>query len=611
MSLGINTHPSERLWAWGILIFLSLLAGVVVFQLMAEHNEQSRQITLSTDASHLAAALAPNQLQGKLQVALSQLGASDGVLKQDARGQTPLNSPKTIELLASIGQRFAVPGVFIVGADGMIHSSWNENGAHSSGLNVAFRPYFSTAMAGKSILYATVSIARQDHSLYFAAPITEGLSPLSPAIGVLVARTDTAAITRLLTQAAPRAALISPDGRIFASTDPRWLDAGRSIETPLPFSLNRSRQMLGGQVFLLASAPLDWDDPTGVWRVVLLRPLTAGAETISAFAAATVAALLSLLILSLMLAVRRMFKLRQYTRLMLEQQLEQEARAAASRAQINQISLALQQAESLNDLGRRFLHEVHQHSHSLLGVIYLLEAPQYQTLKLLASFACAPLPPDTWPLETGQIGQAVHDGERHIHTVGAEVHWQIRSGLGATNPAVVVSLPIKLQQRVLGAVEFGFARPPEEELLTALDEWVNLLAVNIEILRRRQDVENQLLIEQALIDAIPYPLFFKGPDTRFLGFNRAYERAFAVDRHSLIGKRVLDLTYLDEAERAAFQQEDERVIAEQSQVIRPIELTYADGKSHPVLYVLSGFSAADGRPAGLLGLLIDRPQDAP
>ncbi len=611
MTLGTHPEFGSRVVAWSVLLVLALLAGVAVFQLIEDHNEHTRLTALTADATRLAAALAPDQLQGKLQVALTQLGASDSLIKQDARSQTPLNAPDTLAVLASVGQRFGVPGVFVVGADGMIHSSWNENGAHSSGLNVAFRPYFSAAMAGHARLYAGISIARQDHSLYFAVPITEGLNPLSPAIGVLVARTDVANLTRLLAQAAPRAALVSPGGAIFAATDPRWLDAGSSVQQPLPFSLNRSRQLLGRQVIQLATAALAWDDPAGTWRVVLLRPLSAGDDSLLALAGATSAGLLTLLILSLLLAVRRTLALQQHTRLMLESQLEQEARAAAFRAQINQISRALQQTDSLDDLGRRFLHEVHQHSHSLLGVIYLLEAPQYQTLRLLASFACAPLPPDTWPMEAGQLGQAVRDGQPRSHSASASAHWQIRSGLGSANPAVVLSLPIKLQQRVLGAVELGFARPPDEELRTALDEWVNLLAINIEILRRQQDVENLLLTEQALIDAIPYPLFFKGPDTRFLGFNRAYERAFAVDRRSLIGKRVLDLTYLDEAERTAFQQEDERVIAEQSQVIRPIELAYADGKSHPLLYVLSGFAAPDGRPAGLLGLLIDQPQDAP
>ncbi len=602
---------SRRTLTTAVLLLIATLVGMGVFHFIAERQERLQQTTFTAIATRVSANLQPDQLQSKLQVALGQLGLSSERIKQDALGQTPLNAPETLALLASIGQRFAVPGVFIVGADGMIRSSWNETGAHSSGLNVGFRPYFSAAMAGKSQLYAGISIARQDHSLYFAVPITEHLNPLSPRIGVLVARSDFSAIVRVLAQAAPRAALINPDGVIYATTDPRWQDAGGSISQPLPFNLNRSRQLIDRQLYQLASVPLDWHDPAGNWRIALLRPINPGDGSLAAVAGGVVAGFLTLLLLGLLLAVRRVLRLRHTSRHLLELQLEQEARAAASRAQINQFARTLQQAESLEQLGSLFLSEVHRHGQSVLGVLYLLDTPTAPSLKLLASFACTPAAPAEWPLHAGLLGQAVREGQRQIHHPSSEVQWQIRSGLGAATPAQVISLPIKLQHRVLGAVELGFASPLNDDHLAVLDEWLNLLAINIEILRRQRDVENLLLTEQALIDAIPYPLFFKGPDTRFLGFNRAYEQAFGVDRAALIGKRVLDLTYLDEAERTAFQQEDERVIAEQSQVIRPIELVYADGKTHRLLYALSGFAAPDGRPGGLLGLLIDLPQDAP
>lgn len=607
----MNPHRplSERVVSLSILFGVALIVGILVFHLLDDRQDLRQQETLTADARRVADALAPDQLQNKLQIALTQLGLSSQQIKQDALGQIPLNEPKTLALLASVGARFSIPGVFIVGADGMIRSSWNENGAHSTGINVGFRPYFSAAMNGQSQLYAGVSLARKDHSLYFAVPITEGLNPLSPRIGVLVARSGFSAIDRQLSQAAPRAALISPGGVIFASTDPQWLSAGSSSDHPLPFSLNRNRQLLGRQVYQLATAPLSWSDPAGHWQIALLRPIQSAEDSLTALVAATMAGLFSLLLLSLVMAIRRVLRLRHHTRMMLENQLEQEARAAAFRAQINQFSRTLQQAKSLEQLGTLFLREVHQNSQSLLGVLYLLEPPQYQTLNLLASFACVPPPPAQWPAHTGRLGQAIREGQRQIHTPSDKTHWLVRSGLGSAAPTMVVSLPIKLQQRILGAVELGFAHPLDDEQFTALDEWMNLLAINIEILRRQQDVENLLLTEQALIDAIPYPLFFKGPDSRFLGFNRAYERAFAVERHALIGKRVLDLDYLDEAERTAFQAEDERVIATQSQVMRPIELVYADGKSHPLLYVLSGFAAPDGRPGGLLGLLIDLPKD--
>ncbi len=110
---------------------------------------------------------------------------------------------------------------------------------------------------------------------------------------------------------------------------------------------------------------------------------------------------------------------------------------------------------------------------------------------------------------------------------------------------------------------------------------------------------------QALIDTIPYPVFYKGPDTRFLGCNRAYERAFGIRREDVMGKRVAELEYLPEADRLAFQSEDESIIASSGSVEKEIALPLADGRAHETLYSVSGFRKSDGTPGGLIGTLVD------
>jgi len=49
---------------------------------------------------------------------------------------------------------------------------------------------------------------------------------------------------------------------------------------------------------------------------------------------------------------------------------------------------------------------------------------------------------------------------------------------------------------------------------------------------------------RALVESIPYPVFYKDTQTRFVGFNRAYEQAFGMSREDLLGKRVIDMEYL-------------------------------------------------------------------
>jgi PAS domain-containing protein len=73
----------------------------------------------------------------------------------------------------------------------------------------------------------------------------------------------------------------------------------------------------------------------------------------------------------------------------------------------------------------------------------------------------------------------------------------------------------------------------------------------------------------------------------------------------LIGKRVLDLNYLPEADRIAYQAEDEQVIADVGEVQREVLIPFADGNLHQTLYRVSGFCLADGQPGGLVGIFID------
>ena len=116
---------------------------------------------------------------------------------------------------------------------------------------------------------------------------------------------------------------------------------------------------------------------------------------------------------------------------------------------------------------------------------------------------------------------------------------------------------------------------------------------------------DQLAFTQALVDTIPYPVFYKGADTRFLGCNRAYEDAFAMKREDFIGKRVVDLDYLSEEARRNYQKEDEETIKSIGNIHREMVIPFADGKAHHTLYWVQAFRKKDGTLGGLVGTLVD------
>ncbi|MGL6071580.1 PAS domain S-box protein, partial [Craterilacuibacter sp.] len=118
-------------------------------------------------------------------------------------------------------------------------------------------------------------------------------------------------------------------------------------------------------------------------------------------------------------------------------------------------------------------------------------------------------------------------------------------------------------------------------------------------------LRDQLAFQAALLDTIPYPVFYKGEDTRFLGVNRAYEQAFGVERDMLIGKRVLELDYLPVADRRLYQAEDEEMIRQGTLLQKEMPIPFADGLMHDTLYWVSGFVRSDGRTGGLVGTFVD------
>ncbi|CAK0752486.1 polar amino acid transport system substrate-binding protein [Azospirillaceae bacterium] len=129
--------------------------------------------------------------------------------------------------------------------------------------------------------------------------------------------------------------------------------------------------------------------------------------------------------------------------------------------------------------------------------------------------------------------------------------------------------------------------------------------VENEVKRASAILNDQSAFQQALIDAIPNPIFYKGSDTRFLGCNLAYEEAFGIPRATFIGKKVLELDYLPEDDRRRYQEEDERIIAETGRLDREISIPYKDGRLHDALYAVRGFLNACGRPGGLIGIIVD------
>ena len=79
--------------------------------------------------------------------AVSLLGLSEPLLKAMALGQLAPDDPEALARLGVARGRFLVNGVYVMAADGTVVAH-ETPGGRSTGINLAFRPYFQQAIKG-------------------------------------------------------------------------------------------------------------------------------------------------------------------------------------------------------------------------------------------------------------------------------------------------------------------------------------------------------------------------------------------------------------------------------------------------------------------------------
>ncbi|WP_349569142.1 response regulator [Azotobacter salinestris] len=116
---------------------------------------------------------------------------------------------------------------------------------------------------------------------------------------------------------------------------------------------------------------------------------------------------------------------------------------------------------------------------------------------------------------------------------------------------------------------------------------------------------DQLEFQRVLFDTIPFPLFVKDREGRYIRFNQAFLDTFGVRPEELAGKTVLDFRALPAAERPGYQAANDQVLREGGLFSAERQVPFGDGRLHSAIYTLASYNSGDGRPAGLVGMFID------
>ncbi len=111
---------------------------------------------------------------------------------------------------------------------------------------------------------------------------------------------------------------------------------------------------------------------------------------------------------------------------------------------------------------------------------------------------------------------------------------------------------------------------------------------------------------QAILDAIPAPIFYKDADGIYRGCNRAFEAFLGRSREEIIGKTVHDVAPADLAE--VYRRADLELFRSRGSQTYEGSVLAADGTLHDVVFNKAALLDGEGNLAGLVGTYIDITQ---
>ena len=121
--------------------------------------------------------------------------------------------------------------------------------------------------------------------------------------------------------------------------------------------------------------------------------------------------------------------------------------------------------------------------------------------------------------------------------------------------------------------------------------------------RTTRALDQQLHFTRELLEVIPSPIFYKGADGHYLGFNRSWETFFLKNREDWIGSTPAELLSPSDARSAEL--EDKEILASGRTIAAESVVADGYGKNHDLVRHISRFTNADGSPAGIIGVLTD------
>ena len=564
-------------WLAG-LVCLMLSAGLAV--LFHQQRLQSLQLDLQRDAQRLSEQIESLSTDGKLMGSVMLMGLVDRGIKQLLAGERAPDDPTIHAVFQAVIGEYQADNVLVLDSAGRTRAYVSSDPmVRGLGRDLSVRPYFRRAMAGYANLYPAVGKNSGERGIYMAAPVRATPDPQAAVIGAVVVKIGADKLDAALDRYPHAAVLVSPEGLIFGGNRRPWLLQlsapvsaeqraillrdeqfgdlfGRTDPRLLPLQFTHDGARLGDTRFTVAEEMLDWPATGKGWRLLLLRERTWVDAWLGSVA-------LGLAVLALTLGACA-YVLRRQRRSMRREQAHR-----ANQARMRGMLDALPQGVATLDAAGCIMY-ANSALERMAGAPAkgLVGRPLSQLLDLQAS-----------PEQLLADCQSAPD-----QTVETQL-------VPLAGPLIPVGLGVA-----------SFDDGGERRLVASLRD--------ISARHRMQEaVARELAFQQRLIDMLPNPLFIKDVQGRYTVLNRAFEEAHGVRREDMLNRTVLELTSMDAAAR-------ENAHAHGMEIIRSGTLQHrqfdywTDGQLRQTLFWGQGLVDAEGRPAGMVGVVVDVSEQA-
>lgn len=131
-----------------------------------------------------------------------------------------------------------------------------------------------------------------------------------------------------------------------------------------------------------------------------------------------------------------------------------------------------------------------------------------------------------------------------------------------------------------------------------------ILIINVEKRKESEKLlENQLYFQQVLIDNISIPIYYKNRQGLYLGCNSSFSEIFGIDKKSIAGKSVFDISPKDLAQ--VYFKADNKLMKERGYQEYITQIKTKNGELRDVVMQKNTFDDKDGNTAGIIGCYFD------